>query len=157
MRSEAIERAMTGRVWIEDGFIKNRSTLFGDWEVRIADLRLIGEATNENGPFLDDWMLIFACDARAWFEASVFAPGIFELCEELGGVVGGKLVPQLAGSATFNSRVMWPAALQGKPVFRYEDPPAKGVIGRALRRLFKPASNVQRFSDEVLRFLHDAA
>jgi hypothetical protein len=47
MRGGTDHGAMTGRVWIEGDLIKNRSTLFGDWELPIVDIHLIGEATND--------------------------------------------------------------------------------------------------------------
>lgn len=145
--------AITGRVWIEDGFIKNRSTLFGDWQIPIADVRLIGEATNEDGPFLDDWMLIFARDVGEWFEASAFAPGILDFREELGRTIGRELIPQLAASTTFDSRVLWPMELQGRPVFNYDDTSPKALGGQLGRKIFGPTGKVQTFSDEVRQLL----
>jgi hypothetical protein len=144
---------MTGRLWLEVGLVKNRSTLFGDWEVPVADLRLVGEATNEEGPFLDDWMLVFATGPEGWREASMYAPGHDKFLCELGQMLGGPLFPALAGSTTFASRVLWPQQLYGQPVFTYNARRAASVAGRLLEGLLGPTSCTRSFTEDVRHHL----
>lgn len=148
------EEAITGRVWIEDGLVKNRSTYFGDWEIPLGDLRLVGESTNENGPFVDDWMLIFITGPDGWREASFYATIDTDFRERLGAALGSPLAETgLANSASFKSRILWPPELVGRPVFHYEPARPKTWIGRLAARFIGPWSCTQRFTDEVVAYL----
>lgn len=155
MARDRDDEARTGQVLLEDGLIKCRSTLFGDWELAVRDLRLVGEATNENGPFLDDWMLIFASGSPGWFEASFYATIHTDFQERLGQVLGAPLQTALASSATFNSRILWPPRLEGKPVFQYVDAPPRNLWERAIWKLFGPMRNTQSFTPEVEAYLRE--
>ena len=147
---------MTGRLWLEDGVVHNRSTQFGDWDIALADVRMIGEATNEDGPFLDDWMLVFATGPDRWYEASFYATIHTDFREKLGEVLHAPLAAALAGSASFDSRVLWPPHLVGRPVFVYEHGRAKTLFGRIASRVVGPLSCTQRFTDEVVAHLSKA-
>jgi len=47
----------------------------GSWELSIDRVRVIGEATTANGPWLDDYYLCFATGPDEWFQASFYAVG----------------------------------------------------------------------------------
>lgn len=147
----------TGRMWIDGEYVRNRSRQFGDWDLRIADLRLVGESTTDQGPFVDDWMLILAVDGSNWYEASMYVPNVEEgvtAWEALGRAMGATLLPGLAGSADYASRILWPADMEGKPVFIYEDDPPVTWLDRMWRALGGGASsNTQTWTEEVSAFL----
>ena len=149
-----LDREHTGTLEIADGVLRNRSTWFGDWELPISRLRLVGEATDENGPCTDDWYIVFAEDDQGWFSASAYAPGVLETLRALGDALGSGVGPlMLANSATFASRVLWPPPLVGRPVFNYTQDGPRNWLERAVYPLIKPSRNVQRFTGEVLPFL----
>lgn len=72
----------------------------------------------------DDWFIHLALQSE-WYSFPFYAAGFQEvwdrLCERFPGMELG-----LSGSASFASRVLWPAQLRGQPLFDYQpeaDPP----------------------------------
>lgn len=144
---------MTGTLWIENGLIRNRSSFFGNWDLPVSSLRLVGEATNEDGPGLDDWMLILVTQDGEWFTASFYATIGNEFMDRLGELLGAQLSSGLAQSATFNSRVLWPTQLEGRAIFRYDSAPPRNLLERIWWRLFGPMRIMQRPTVEVAAHL----
>ena len=153
MKADLRSAARTGRVWIEGGIVKSRSTCFGHWALRVSDLRLVGESTNENGPFADDWTLVFATGADTWHEASFDAFAGTDFLAQLEHAIGAALKPQLVACTTFDSRVLWPPELGGRPVFRYDPAPPRSVLDRLWFAVFGPSGNIQTFTEEVRDYL----
>lgn len=150
----ADDPAHSGTLTLVDGVLRNRSTWFGDWDLPVSRIRLIGEATDENGPFADDWYFVFAEDDTGWRSASCYAPGARELIAGLGPLLGGRVGSlALHGSTTFNSRVLWPPRLVGRPVFEYIQDGPRNLLERLVCPVIKPGRNIQRFTDEVGQFL----
>jgi hypothetical protein len=88
------------------------------WRVAVADVRLVAEYTNEDGPDLDDYFYVFAAGRPCLFyEAPMYAGA--EVVEEIGKMLGVVLHAGLCNSTTFKSRVMWPPALANHPYFEY--------------------------------------
>jgi hypothetical protein len=106
------------------------------WAFRVDDLRLVGEWTNEEGPWLDDYFLWFAAgDPPRFHEAPMYAnPGFVA---DLADVLGEPLDTGLANRTTFASRVIWPTSLAGRDLFAFE--PAR-----------RGPSVVNRLKDEFL-------
>jgi hypothetical protein len=151
-------RTHTGSLVLHDDVLRNRSTWFGDWDLPISRIRLIGEATDENGPFADDWYFVFAEDNTGWWEVSCYATGARELVSALNGPLGSHVGSLgLQSSATFNSRVLWPPRLVDRPVFEYVQDGPRNLLERVIHPLIKPARNIQRFTAEVEQFLRTAA
>jgi hypothetical protein len=117
-----------------------------NWELPISAVRIIGEATNGNGPYLDDYFFCFATDASSWHQASFYAEGRDEFLKQLSKALGYELVPKLVGSTDFDSNVMWPPLLAGIKMFSYKPVQPRTWIGR----LFGTWSTSQWFSVEVL-------
>lgn len=90
------------------------------WRLSVSEIALIGEHTNSDGPYLDDWFLVFVRGADQWrFEAPVYAVGFDETIEDLGTVLGSKLPLRLVRSTDFDSRVVWPPDLRGEKLYDY--------------------------------------
>jgi hypothetical protein len=90
------------------------------WRIGIADLVVIGEYTNAGGPSFDDWFLIFGHrqQGRMLFREIPVPLEIEAVLVELGKMRGGEPIRlQLVGSTEWNSRVLWPDTLVGKPFF----------------------------------------
>ena len=141
----------SGKLTFEDGEIRYDSTTFASWRLRLADIRVIGEATNDSGPQQDDYFLCFACDAQRWFEASFYAAGRDELLSALEEQLSTPMLLQLAGSTDYASRILWPANLTGEPMFDYEEIPPTGLWNR-IKSLNLPQVK-QSFSQAVLQVL----
>ena len=135
----------SGRIQLDGDVIRSRSAIHGDWDLPVADVRLIGEATDQSGPFADDYFLCFATGPGMWLEAPFYAEGRDVFLAALGARLGSPLEPCLCDSADFASRVLWPPPLAGEPLFRYEDVPPSGPLGR----LFGWTQNRQTYTARV--------
>jgi hypothetical protein len=107
----------SGHILLDGDVIRYRSAASGDWDLPVSDVRIIGEATNQNGPFADDYFFCFASGPGMWHEASFYAEGRDEFLRLLGAKLGSPLQAGLYGSADFASRVLWPPQLAGEPMF----------------------------------------
>ena len=84
--------------------------------MEVSSLQLIGEYTTDHGPFVDDLFLVFiAGSANTWLEVSIYETEVplGELSERL----GYPLKHGLCNQVEFASRVIWPPALEGEPLF----------------------------------------
>lgn len=135
----------SGRIQLDGDIIRYRSAAYGDWDLPRSDVRIIGESTNQNGPFADDYFLCFATGPERWLEASFYAEGRDDFLRELGATLGSPLETGLCHSTDFASRVLWPPALAGQPMFRFEEMPPKGLLGL----IFGSLQNRQTFSEQV--------
>jgi hypothetical protein len=129
--------------------IRYRSAVYGDWDLPVSDVRIIGEATNQSGPLADDYFFCFATGPAMWREASFYAEGRDEFLSALGAKLGTPLKVGLCHSADLASRVLWPPSLAGEPMFRFDDIPPKGH----LRKLFGPSENRQTYSERTAAVL----
>jgi len=90
------------------------------WDIAIANIAVIAEYTNQNGPYADDYFLVFMERGNAqWYEASFYAQGRGEALKWLAIQLGADLECQLCNSTDFRSRVMWPPALAGREMFQW--------------------------------------
>jgi hypothetical protein len=117
---------------VKDGVLASRFEKHdghGGWELRITDLVLIAEYTTNEGPYLDDYFLVFWVKQQGELlkaECSFYADGRDEALTEVGRVLGTELELGLASSTEWNSRVVWPEALQGKPYYEFSNVPRVG-------------------------------
>lgn len=127
----------------------------GSWSIRFDEITAIGECTNELGPFADDYYICFVgLDGVRWLEGSFYAEGRDELLTCLAQHFGIPFDWQLIDSTTFRSRVMWPPALQDRPLFDYREPDPVNRVSAWLRRIgLKPNTNVQTVAEDVRRHI----
>ena len=104
------------------------------WELPVCDIRVIGEMTNDHGPFVDDYSFCFATDGDSWYEGSFYAEGREEFLNSLAIVLGCKLTLRLVGSTDYDSNVLWPPHLAGTPMFSFKPvQPGCGSGGNLVR------------------------
>jgi len=142
----------SGHIRLDGDTIRYRSKLYGDWDVPVSDVRIVGESTDQNGPFADDYFFCFATGPGMWLEASFYAEGRDEFLRALGARLGSPLETGLCHSTDFASRVLWPPSLTGQPMFNYTELPPRGLIGRLLRM---PRTR-QTYSPQVVAALEGA-
>lgn len=107
--------------------IRYRSTT-GDWDLPLAEIRIIGESTDPMGPSIDDYFLCFATGPESWFEASFYATGRDAFLQALESKLGAPLNLNLCNSTDFASRILWPPPLVSEFLFHYEEVPSKGWL-----------------------------
>ena len=129
-------------VSLQDGFIRVLDKVSENEEVlSLSDLAVVGESTDQNGPYVEDWHLCLG-DRSDWTEIPVSALGFETFLEELSLKLGFPPKLKLGNSADFKSRVMWPLTLADKPLFSYR----KKLFGLSVH---------QEYSPEVWTFLSD--
>lgn len=120
----------SGRLRIENAIIHYESARDGCWTCPVADVLLIGEYTNDHGPYLDDWFIVFMVAGQQWYEASMYAKESDVFRDQLKKELGADIQTGLANSADFTSRVMWPPHLFGKPLFDFRTVEGTGLARR---------------------------
>ena len=98
------------------------------WRTPLSAVKVIGELTNQSGPWGDDYLLALVTDENgSWFEASFYAEGANEFLVSLSTRLGDQLQWSLCNATEFRSRVMWPPQLAGSPMFEFRE---EGLLGR---------------------------
>ena len=140
----------SGHIEFDVDVIRYKSATHSEWTIRVDDIRIIGEATNQNGPFADDYFLCFATGPEMWHEASFYAAGRDCFLAGLGARLGVTFQLKLSSSTDFASRILWPLELAGRPMFQHRDLPPKTMVGRLLGSMQKS----QTYSEHVLAVLN---
>ena len=111
------------------------------WSLNVRQLAVVGEYTNQSGPWGDDWFLVFVCrDSSQFFLAPVYANGIDSVRERLGRTLGAPLPATLANSAELSSVVLWPSSLAGSALMSFKAPLLSGFFAR-VRNALLPSVN----------------
>jgi len=87
------------------------------WQIAVSNLACLAEYTTANGPFVDDYFLVFSGKDGFHREASFYSTGRDEMLETLSESLGCALRLVLANSTAFRSRIIWPLNLEGYPLF----------------------------------------
>lgn len=104
--------------------IRYQSEDYGSWELPLAEIKVVGEYTSDNGPYIDDWFLVLVTGDDQWVEASNYCGGQEEAREALVRRFGMEsLWGKLWGSTEFASRVLAPSHLAGQPLFEFQEVP----------------------------------
>ena len=97
------------------------------WSVNLSDVRIIGEYTNSDGPFLDDYFFVFLTAVEGgWHQASFYAEGRDAFLADLAKAIGSPIETGLVNSADFKTRILWPSDISGEPLMK--------VLEKATRR-----------------------
>jgi hypothetical protein len=125
------EAAESGILRFDGSLITYTSQHYGSFSIPLSEIAVIGEFTTNNGPFIDDWFLVFVRHGGGeWFEASIYAEGVESFWEQLSAALGSTMVGSLSASTEFASRIIWPIALAGRPLFRFSPVTDSGLLRR---------------------------
>lgn len=114
----------SGVLSLKDSTLYYASPVHGNWQVPLSEIIAFGEYTTDNGPYIDDWFMVFVTRDFNWVEASNYCAGRDEIREELAKLWGVEsLYGELAFSTDFSSRAIWPAGIAGKPLFEFLERP----------------------------------
>jgi len=109
---------------IDDPTLKYASPIYGSWEIPITEVVAFGEYTTDNGPYIDDWFMVFVTRDFGWVEASNYCEDRDEVRTKLAKHWSlESLSGKLWGSTTFNNRVIWPLDLAELPLFEFKERP----------------------------------
>jgi hypothetical protein len=122
------------------------------WRVPVSSVSVVGEYTTQNGPYVDDYFLVFVTSPGGnHFHASFYAEGRDSLLAELQDKFGATFECGLANSTNLVSRCIWPNELLGKSLFRFTRLPNGGGWKR-LRCALSPEYAFD-FTDEIQSYL----
>lgn len=116
------------------------------WSIGMDEIVVVGEYTNEDGPSAADWFYVFVKPSGEWCELPLYADGFDDAVGHLAGRLGFEPEKALFYRPTFDSRIIWPEAKKGKPLFAF-------VEHRALWTRLWPGPMWRGLSAEVLSLL----
>ena len=121
------------------------------WKFSLSELRLIGEWTTDQGPYVEDYFYGFVVGRPHCFYYAPLGANT-SIVTELSAAMGEPMTSALAGSTLNRSRIIWPRALEGCDLFVYS-PEARppGVLSR-LKDFVVPLIHSQ-LSDDVMQYL----
>lgn len=94
----------------------NEDLVFASFDLQ--DVVIIGETTNSNGPWFDDWFLTFVMKDGSWINISWYAENIEELTKILSEIFKSDFTKScLINSTSWNSIVSHPSHLKGDALF----------------------------------------
>jgi hypothetical protein len=121
------------------------------WRLPISEIRIIGEFLSRQGRGRENYFLVFMTKEE-WFKAPYQAEGREAFLAEVGRRLNHELRCDLFKSTTFSSRVLWPAHLEGRPLFELiPEPRAENIVPRVRQLLLQKVD--MRFTDEVRKEL----
>src|SRR5262245_31474857 len=107
----------SGRIWIAGGVIHYQWPR-GSWQLPVSQVKVIGEHTDDHGPYADDYHFVFL-SASNLYEASFYADGRDSFLAGLSDLLQFEISCGLTNSTDFRSRVMWPEDIAGQPFFDF--------------------------------------
>jgi hypothetical protein len=130
----------SGKLTFTDDIVSYESRSRCSWRLDAAAIRLVGEFTNQSGPYMDDYFFVFfKRGEEEWYEASFYCDGRDEAWKALTARFSGLAQPGLFNSADSKSRVLWPAEHAGQPLFEFREMKrGSRWQDRLLDRLFSP-------------------
>ena len=81
--------------------------------IAVDEIKLIGEYTNAEGPFVDDWLIVFMTSPTDWKQISHYTPGVLEMLQELSQLLDAEIVGSLSWSTSWRTNIIWPPSVAG--------------------------------------------
>ena len=131
--SKVQDQRYSGRIELINNIVHYTSEGYGSWEIPLSEIRVIGEHTNQEGPWRDDYFFVYVINLDGWYRSSFYAEGRDEFLDELSKKVGYTIELELLNSADYLSNVLWPAELKGKPLFNFYKKRDSSFWGKWLR------------------------
>jgi hypothetical protein len=114
----------SGVLSLKDSMLSYASPDYGNWQIFLSEIIAFGEYTTDNGPYIDDWFMVFVTRDFNWVEASNYCARREEVRDELAKHWSVEsLYGDLAFSTDFSSRAIWPTEIAGKPLFDFVERP----------------------------------
>jgi hypothetical protein len=112
----------SGMLSIEDSKLIYVSPDYGSWQIPINEIIAFGEYSTDNGPYIDDWFMVFVTRDFNWMEASNYCAGSDDVRTSLAQRWSAEsLYGKLWGHTEFASRVIWPISLADHELFEFSE------------------------------------
>ncbi|MEO6993771.1 MAG: hypothetical protein ABI273_09095 [Lacunisphaera sp.] len=126
----SVEKDYSGELRCSDGLLSYKSEGIS-WNLKIPDIRLVGEYTTANGPYIDDYFLVFLTAFEGgWHEASFYARGRDQVLPVLGAALGAPIEPGLCRSTDYKTRIIWPLKWKDQELMEVLPRKTKGLVSR---------------------------
>ena len=104
---------------LEDGLTYRDEYGHTLWNIKSESVGLVAEYTTNEGPFGDDWFLVFAVGNKnpLFFACSIYSDGAEKLLQFLQIQFG--VATKLTNSTEWKSVVLWPEAIAGVPLIEF--------------------------------------
>lgn len=130
------------------------------WFVSIGSIVLVAEYTTNEGPYADDYFLIFVTIENGRLSVSTcsfYSLGRDEILTTLRERLNSAIELELQGSTEWQSRVVWPIEMAGIKYFTFSELPAKTLGQKLKKRVLGPTQEytvsqiVREYLNEQLR------
>jgi hypothetical protein len=111
------------------------------WTLAMKDIVLMAEYTTNEGPFVDDYFLVFVTveNEKLYFaSASFYSDGRDEVIQQLARNWATNIELGLVRKTDWNSRVVWPSEMVGREYFEFKEVPPQGLIEKLRQFAFGP-------------------
>ena len=126
----SVEKDYSGEIKWADGLLSYKAEGVS-WDLKISDIRLVGEYTTANGPHIDDYFLVFLTAFEGgWHEASFYARGRDKVLTALSVVLGAPIETGLCNSAQYKTRIIWPPKWKDQELMDVLPSKKKGLLAR---------------------------
>jgi hypothetical protein len=105
-------------------------------EIPIAEIKMIGEYTNDKGPFQDDWYVSFYYGENEYFEFSMNTNEIMDMLSNLGKRLNSEIIPSLFSSTDWKSQILFPQKYKGNPIWEIKELESKSPFEK-LKAFFR--------------------
>jgi hypothetical protein len=129
------------------------------WSIEIADIILIAEYTTDEGPYLDDYFLVFVTVEKGkpfFSKCTFYAEGTDEAFECLRKKFDMPMEFKLCSSTAWTSSVLWPRSLVGNEYFKFSKVQPSD-IGSRIRKIVLGPQLEYTISDSMRIYIDDAA
>ena len=104
------------------------------WSVEIDDILLIAEYTTNEGPYCDDYFLVFVTRSYI-YQCTFYANGTDMVIQTLSEMFNAPLQLKLCNSTDWNSRVIWPVHLEGSEYFQFTKVKPDSLLSKTRKTL----------------------
>ena len=145
-----------GQVQVSHATVAYTSRFYTSWEIDVPDIRIIGEWTDESGPYCEDHFLAFVTKTGQCLDLPFRASGFSQAMRQIKHLLDASLESKLMFSTRLNSVVLWPSALEGRPLFRFCQTEAHGVLYRIVHAGLSRPMN-REYDEAVSMFLKNSS
>jgi len=121
------------------------------YQIPVSDIKIIGEFTTSDGPFLDDWFLTIITH-DAWLEIPMYVTGMGQFINDLEKKLETSLNYQLANSASWKTRIMFPDGAKDQELYDIIDIGSKTFWNR-VKKIFGLQISARKLSDTAQKIL----
>ena len=113
---------------LKDDVIYYKSGRGNEWKLSLSEIKVIGELTTNEGPFIDDWFVVFVIDENNWKTSTMYLKdNIAEtFFKELSSKLNYNIIPSLFHSTEFKSIVAYPEKIKGKELIELKEVEPQG-------------------------------